>query len=308
MICAKQVVGGILLCLAFMQLGRAETIHNALDRAYLANPQLNAQRANTRGVDEYLPMARGTFLPTVNAQGTYGVLQQDLLYPDTIGQSGNNIPGVRQRSLTTPAQGLLVVNLNIFNGFRGLNGIDQAEAQVRQSRELLRNTEVTVLASAATTYMNVLRDIAIFKLRDNYVRILVQTVEITNERLRGGDVTRTDVYQAETALAQAKQDRALASVNLQTSLSIYRQIIGVRPDKLAPATPLDKLLPKDRDEALKISDADHPLAVAARYNVDVNELSVKIAEGQLLPTLGLSGDGAPTIQFLWNQKCEALPR
>ena len=52
---------------------------------------------------------------------------------------------------------------------------------------------------------------------------------------------------------------------------------------------LDALLPKDREEALRIADADHPLAVAARYNIDINEFNVRIVEGQLLPTIGLNG-------------------
>ncbi len=265
-------------CVALAQNARADTMKDALSHAYLSHPQLNAQRADTRSVDENLPIAIGSFLPTVAAQGNYGILQQDILNPTS-----------KSRTLTQPAGGGLVVNWNIFNGFRGLNGVDQAQAQIHQSRQSLRYTEVTVLSNAATAYMNLLRDVAVYNLREDYVQVLTNQVKITNERLEGGEVTRTDVYQAEAALAQAKQDRSVAAVNLQSSISVYRQQTGLSPKNLAPVAPLDKLLPKDRASALQIADTDHPLALAARYNVDVTELSVKLAEGQLLPTVGLSG-------------------
>jgi outer membrane protein len=123
----------------------------------------------------------------------------------------------------------------------------------------------------------------------DYVKVLTNQVEITNERLKGGEVTRTDVYQAEAALAQARQERSTAAVNLQSSIATYRQQTQLSPKNLAPAPPLDKLLPKDKESALQIADVEHPLNLAARYNVDITELSVKLAEGQLLPTVGLSG-------------------
>jgi outer membrane protein len=267
-----------LLCFALSQNARADTLKDALSHAYLSHPQINAQRADTRSVDEDLPIANGAFLPTVAAQGNYGVLQQDILA--STGKS---------RTLTQPKGGALVANWNIFNGFRGVNGVDQAKAQIHQSRQALRFAELQVLGNAATAYMSLLRDIAIYNLRVDYVKVLTNQVEITNERLKGGEVTRTDVYQAEAALAQARQERSTAAVNLQSSIATYRQQTQLSPKNLAPAPPLDKLLPKDKESALQIADVEHPLNLAARYNVDITELSVKLAEGQLLPTVGLSG-------------------
>jgi outer membrane protein len=269
----------LLLCVAAADGARADTIKDALGHAYLAHPQINAQRADTRSVDENLPIANGSFLPTVTAQGNYGLLQQDILA--ATGKS---------RTLTQPKGMGLVVNWNIFNGFRGLNGIDQAQAQIHQSRQSLRYAELQVLGNAATAYMTLLRDIAIYNLREDYVKVLTNQVGITNERLAGGEVTRTDVYQAEAAMEQAKQERATAATALQSSISVYRQQTQLSPKNLVPASPLDKLLPKDKETALRIADTEHPLALAARYNVDITELSVKLAEGQLLPTVGLIGN------------------
>jgi outer membrane protein len=288
LMCAKWILLCFFACVACAQAARAENLKAALARAYVANPQLNAQRANTRGVDENFPIAQGSFLPTANAVGSFGVMKQDILPPGVYSQTTGLRTANNLRTLSPPAYGQLVVNLNIFNGFRGINGIDAAQAQIHQSRELLRNTELSILANATMAYMSVMRDAAIVKLRENYVQILVNQVEVTKERLIGGEVTQTDVYQAETYLAQAKEEIATAHINLQSSRAAYLQIIGLAPNKLAPESAIDNLLPKNLDAALRIADANHPLAVAARYNVELNELGVKIVEGQLLPTVNLN--------------------
>jgi outer membrane protein len=269
---------GLTLCLAATPAARGDTIRQALAGAYNTNPQLNAQRANTRAVDENLQAAFGAFLPTATIQSNYSMLQQDLI-------------GLTQktRALTTPRGAAVVVNWNIFNGFRGLNGIDQAEAQIHQSREALRNVELSVLSNGASAYMNVLRDVAIVNLRSKYERMLETQIGMTKERLVGGEATLTDVYQTEAYYAQAKQDLVSSRINLASSLSIYKQITGMTVKDLAPATVLDKFLPKSLPDALRDADQRHPLINAARYNIELTETAVRIAEGQLLPTVGVSG-------------------
>ncbi len=279
MLPVRWLLNGFVSCIALTNITHAQTINEALSHAYLAHPQLNAQRADTRSVDENMPIARGSFLPTAAVQGTGGFLQQDILQSN-----------LKLRNFTYPSGATLVVNLNIFNGFRGLNGIDQAKAQIHQSREALRNAELLVLDNAATAYMDVLRDLAILRLREDYVQMLDNQVEITKQRMAGGELTITDVYQANAALAQAKQYRATSHVNLQTSIATFRQQTGLTPRKLVPAAPLDKLLPKTSDEAIHIANVTHPLALAAQYNAEVSALSVKLLEGQLLPTVGLTGE------------------
>ncbi|MBL1257754.1 TolC family outer membrane protein [Methylocystis sp. Sn-Cys] len=256
----------------------AETLTDALSEAYLTNPQLNAQRASTRSVDENLPMARGTLLPTVNLLGNYAVLQQNLL-----------TSAFKSYTLTQPAGAGLLVNLNIFNGFRGLNGIDQAKAQIFQSRQILRNAENIVLANAAAAYLNVLHDAAVYKLRDNFVRAVANQVVTTKGRFLGGEVTKTDIFQAESYLARGKLDRSTSTVNLQSSISAYSQLIGRSPNRLTAVGSPDRMLPQNVGAAVQLALTDHPAALAARYNVDIIELAVKIAEGELAPTVNLVG-------------------
>lgn len=277
---------------------KADNIEEALQRSYMYNPQLNAQRAGTRSVDENIAQARGSFMPTVTGQGNAGIMNQNLLSSVDSGTAFGGPAGIDQKTITNPVFASVVVSMNIFNGFRGVNGINQAEAQIHQSREQLRNTELSVLDSAASAYMTVLRDTAIFDIRCDYVKALEKQVSDNEERLKSGEDTRTDVFQAQTYLSRAKQDRVLAFTNLQASIAQYKQITGLRPKRMEPAKPIDRFLPKTLEAAIRKADADHPLISAARYNVHINEFAVKIAEGSLAPTVNLQSNFGQTWNFL----------
>jgi outer membrane protein len=257
----------------------AETMSSALGRAYLTSPELNAQRADTRAVDETLPTALGGYRPTATLTADGGILDQITNTP--------NIPTFR--STTHPAGGTLTVNQTLFDGFKTWNSVKLAKSQISSSRESLRFSELSVLGNAARAYMNVLRDVAILSLRKNYVHVLEAQVEDTRMRLKLGEVTKTDLRQAEAALEQSRADLATADTNLQASLATYQQLIGVPPKDLAPARDLAILLPHSLDEAYKTAEAEHPLILAARANVDSFASAVETSLSQLYPSAGLSG-------------------
>jgi outer membrane protein len=89
------------------------------------------------------------------------------------------------------------IDQNIFDSGKTRNSVSQAESQVLGARATLRNTEQNVLLDAATSYMNVLRDTAILNLNRNNVEVLEEQLRQTRDRFQVGEVTRTDVAQAE---------------------------------------------------------------------------------------------------------------
>jgi len=138
----------------------------------------------------------------------------------------------------------------------------------------------------------VLRDTAILSLNRNNAEVLAEQLRQTRDRFTVGEVTRTDVAQAEASLAGAQAVALSAQSNLQTSIANYRQTIGEEPKNLSPVSPLSKPLPKTLAQAISIAYVEHPGITAALHGVDVASLNVKIIEGQLYPTLGLTGQVA----------------
>jgi outer membrane protein len=252
----------------------AETIGGAIAKAYLNNPDINQQRAGVRASDENIPKANAGFLPTVNGQAS-----------DSFSDTHFGEPGANGVIISHPRGYGLTLNENIWNGNRTINGVRQAESSVLAAREQLRNTEQNVLLNAVTFYMNVLRDSAILSLNRANVDVLREQLRQTQDRFNVGEVTKTDVAQAQASLAGAEAQALSAQSTLQSSIASYRQTIGDEPKSLAPVKPLDRVLPKNLQDAVAISQAEHPAIVGALHGVDAAELNVKVVEGALLPTL-----------------------
>ena len=201
-----------------------------------------------------------------------------------------NLVGQTINSNTFPMSAGLSVTENIFNGNRTTNGVKQAESQVLQSREQTRLTEQNTLQNGATAYMNVLRDTAILELNKNNITVLEEQLRQTRDRFNVGEVTRTDVAQAESSLATARSNYFTAQANLQTSIANFRQIIGVEPRRLEAARPIDSLLPTNLPSAIVVALSEHPQIQAAFHAVDAAQLQVQLNEGNLYPTLNLVGN------------------
>jgi outer membrane protein len=188
-----------------------------------------------------------------------------------------------------PASASLSVTQTLFNGFQTDNQTRRAESTVYSQREILRFTELTVLYNAVQSYMNVLSNTATLELNRNNVEVLEEQLRQTRDRFNVGEVTRTDVAQAEARLAGARSQVSAAESALRTSIGIYRQNIGVEPRQLAPGRPLDRFVPASLDAAIAIGLRDHPQIVSAIHAVDAAEAQVKVLEGQLAPSVSLQG-------------------
>ncbi len=296
--------GVCVIALALSASVRAETMSGALARAYVNSPDINAQRANVRGVDENIPKQKAGWLPKVNATGNLGAaymytrgaptpatpLTRNPLVASNIQTIGSATLVYGTQYHANPRNYGITATETLFDGFRTLNSVRQAESQTFAAREQMRTTESSVLLNGATSYMNVLRDTAILSLRKNNISVLEEQLRQTRDRFQVGEVTRTDVAQAEASLAQARTDFFSAQSTLQASIASYRQYIGVEPKNLSPAKSVEPLLPKKMGDAVEVSQVEHPLIAQALHNVDVATAQVKIAEAQLYPTLSVNGN------------------
>jgi outer membrane protein len=265
----------------------AETIESALAKAYQNNPQLNAQRAIVRQTDEGVPQALSGYRPNINANASIGRQYSDVTQTIPPGAVFAGGPGVTfsAKGLSTPRSVGLTATQTFFNGQQTANKVRSAESQVAAARETLRMMESSVLLSAAAIYMDMSRDTANLQVQQNNVRVLQRTLTDTRNRFNAGQVTDTDVAQAEAQLAAGEATQHSAESQLMTTRANYRRIIGVEAANLAAAAPVDRLAPANLNGAVAAGIAENPSVTAALYGVDVAQLQVKIAEGALWPSL-----------------------
>src|SRR6195952_5410093 len=263
----------------------ADTIEAALVRAYQNNPQLNAQRAIVRQTDEGVPQALSGYLPKVAVTASAGSQYTDSL--STGGGTPNFLVKNRIAGFSSPRSVGANVTQNLFNGQVTANKTRVAESQVSAAREALRVLEQSVLLSAATIYMDYLRDSAIVEVQKSNVRVLEQTLKQTKDRFNVGEVTRTDVAQSEAQLAAGRTQLLAADATLTPTRANFRRIIGNEPGQLAPGSPVDRFLPGTLPSAVELALIENPNVTAAMFGIDVNYLQVKVNEGALLPTINL---------------------
>src|SRR5947209_19328285 len=283
---------GVATCVGFAAtVALAESLPEALAKAYQSNPQLNAERARQRATDENVPQALAGDRPQIIASLSGGLQAVRHLLPDNTVQSASLKPWTIG----------ITVTQTLFNGFKTANSVRVAELQVQSGREALRNVGQGVLLDAVTAYSNVLANQSLVDAQRANVTFLRETLGITQKRLNAGDVTPTDTAQAEARLSRGRADLNAAEVNLAVSQATYSQVIGNAPNMLRPAETVDRFNPRSRDDATGLAYQQHPAVLAAGFDVDVASTSIRVAESSLMPTITLQGsasksrDSDPTL-------------
>jgi outer membrane protein len=273
----------VAICLGFaVTAAQAEALPEALAKAYQSNPQLNAERARQRATDENVPQALAGYRPQIVASLSAGLQSvRDLLPNNTI-----------QTATLKPWTIGITVTQTLFNGFKTANSVRVAEFQVQSGREALRNVGQGVLLDAVTAYTNVLANQSLVEAQRANVTFLRETLGIVQKRLNAGDVTPTDTAQAEARLNRGLADLNAAEVNLAISQATYAQVIGNPPARLSPAEPVDRYLPRSREDATALAFKSHPAVLAAGFDVDVATTSINVAESSLYPTVTLQGNAS----------------
>jgi TolC family type I secretion outer membrane protein len=264
---------GLTLALAVSP-AAAETLQEALAAAYENNPDLRAERARLRATDENVPQALSGWRPSVTASGSIG---RERARTSLIDEQ-QLTPTIKQLDLTQP----------LYRGGRTVAQTRQAESQVQAGRAFLESVEQAVLLNAVTAYMDVLREQANVALTSNNEQVLNRQLEATRDRFEVGEVTRTDVAQAEARVSRASSDRVAAQGRLGVQRATYARVVGNLPGSLEPAPPLPPL-PPTLPEAIAVATTENPDLEAAQYVEDAARHNVRVATGALLPSVNLVG-------------------
>lgn len=255
---------------------QADTLREALARAYRENPTITASRAQLRAVDENVPLAKAAGRPTLSTNG--GVTENYL-------RSGN--------SFTTPeklAQAQLALNVPFFSGGAVRNSVRAAETRVEAGQYNLRGTEASLFSEVVAAYNDVIRDEAIVGLNQQNVRVLETNLQASRDRFEVGDLTRTDVAQSEARLSLARAQLQRVQATLIGSRENYVRLVGDAPGDLATPPPLPNL-PQSADGAVEVALRDNPTLLAALKQRDATAFDVRVAQASRLPRLGVGATG-----------------
>ena len=154
-------------------------------------------------------------------------------------------------------------------------------------REDLRNIEQTTMLEGTTAYMDVIRDQAVVRLRENNVKVLSKDLSAAQDRFDVGEVTKTDVAQARARRAGAVSTLDLAKSNLRTSRATFERVVGHPPTRLKQPPSIMRLIPSSLTEAERIGETEHPTIMAAIFIEIVARHAIRRITGELLPDVDL---------------------
>ena len=260
---------------------RAETLEQALISTYLNNPNILGERANLRSVDEGVPQALSGWRPTVTFTGAIGDEESENTPPAP--------PNAPAHQTFQPHTYSLTLTQPVYNGGGTIAKTAQAEDLVQSERAKLVAVESTAFMAAVQSYFDVLQNQQVVELDRNNEAVLGRQLEATNDQFRVGQVTRTDVAQAESRLAAATATRQQDQGTLEVSRSNYTLAVGHPPVDLVQPT-LHPFIPATRDEALTLAATKNPNIVAAQFSEVAARDNVAQVEAQLLPSISIVGN------------------
>jgi outer membrane protein len=279
---------GLAMAAAAIAPASAETLADALTQAYQNNPNLQAQRATQRAIDENYVQARSGWRPTLTfqAQGVYEEVRTPRL--------ARQFPNLQTKTRGNTGLAQLVFTQPIWTGGRTAAAVNAANADVLSQREGLRRLENQVMAAVIQAYVDVRRDQQNIIIQQENVKVLQAQLDESRARFDVGEITRTDVAlsQARLAASQAQLQSALAQ--LEISRASYAALVGRNPGDLAPEPSLGYLMPGNVDEAFTVAEQNSPLLRGQEYAEAASRARVAGARAERMPNVSFQATASAT--------------
>jgi len=257
------------------------TLQEAFASAYLTNPQLQAERATLRATDENVPTALAGWRPTITGQ-------TGLSYFQGTTEEGVGFPA---SNIATPGYSSgVTITQPVYQGGHTTALTHEAVNRVMAERANLIATEQTVFTNVVSAYVGVIQSQQNLQIQTNNERVLVEQLKATNDRFRVGEITRTDVAQAEAALATARAQRQQAEGQLQTAEATYAQQVGMPPPpNLIPPQPL-ALPVRNEQEVMAAAVTNNPGVINALFTQSAYKDAFDVAVSALMPKISAEAE------------------
>lgn len=257
---------------AAIPVAQADTLQDALGVTYQSNPTILAAREALRVVIEQYPQAQANWVPKLSTTATGG---------DTLSRSKT---AERSSSRTRELKNALSLTQTLYRGGRNFAELRKAEASINNQRATYTTSEQTVVLSAITAYMDVIRDRRIVELRRANVDLLQKRYDSTKTQYDLRQRTLADLSQAEARLSAARATLVQSESTLASSTETYAQVIGRAPTELSmpdlPAVDSENL-----EQFLTQTEQDNPAILTAEYAVEQAREDVTIQNSTRLPTV-----------------------
>jgi outer membrane protein len=295
----------LLVCAGALSAQTRITFDGALRRALEVNNTVERSRQNVETANANKALLLSAVMPRIdlNADLTRNSLEQ------RFGEGDEAIAILPRNDWAYR----ITLQQPVFAGRRELRAYAQSKIAVDIARDSVLGTEDAVLLRVASNYLAVVN-------ADRRVEVEKGNIELAEKRLtqaqafyEAGEVTKVDVFRAETAmkaaqrlLAVAVQQREHAIAQLRADLDLDGNLEVTTPENKLPALPSEQ-------ELLTRAVESRPDVEVAEKNVRVAQLEVSKQRGFWLPTVRFEGGFVqqktpfPTAEYAYGRLNFSVP-
>ena len=300
---------------------QSPTLNKFIAEAFVANPSIESAQAALRVAQENVNAQQGLFFPTVKAG--YSPSRTKLA-----GNLGGNSPGIQgdgsvistyqgtpaDNGGTAPFSGPVIYNFHtaqltvgfvpdVFGSNR--RQVQSLQAQAEAQRFQLEATFITLASNIVAAAV---QDAALRRQIDTAKQIIdasLTAVELAQQQLKAGYVSRLDLANQESALAQARALLPPLRKQFEQNRDLLRALAGATQDTMVPAFDLDALvLPQELPLSLPSQLVEQrPDVRAAEAQLQAASAQVGVARAARLPQFSIdatAGGGASSFSQMFS--------
>ena len=256
----------------------AYTIDQAIQHTITTHPDILSEIASAQAAQSDIAVARGGLYPTVDISGGIGKETTD--NPATRA-SGNHMVTLTRR------EGDAIIRQLLFDGGNVINQVVQNKANYVTSKFQINEAKELLAFQAAQAFLNVLRNQELMVIARRDVAAHQDLYEKVTKRFKAGAGRKSEVQLASSRLALAMSRMIRAQGLMRDAEDIYRQIIGLEPDKSLKLEKVEKTVPKSSIEAQRMAMLTSPTVAATESEIASKKAEIKIAKSEFWPTIAL---------------------
>lgn len=286
----KTVVFILTLCFSStMMFAQVEeiSIEKAVELALENNVQYKQAKNNIINNTEAILQAKGNFLPSIN--GNFGG-------GSSSGFQFNNATGEFDDFIINSLNGGIGANINVFNGFRNIETLRQAESSNVSAEKRLERLKEQVIFETATSYLNILLNKNLVEISEENLKASEEQLNLVKEQVKVGARPVVDQYNQESVVANNELD--LIRRTNELNISEIRLIRSLQLDPQAnysfsqPGVSVENLAPKtfSLNNLYDLAIQNRSDLEAQLYDIEASKNAINIAKSGLYPSITASAN------------------
>lgn len=287
---------------AFAQDAKKLSLKECVDIALANNLRIQRSIYNVASFNANLLQAKGAFLPTLNANGSYTNNYGRALNPTT------NLFVDRNSTAISPS---ISSSLPLFNGLRIQYTYRQSRKDVAAADYDLQKAKNDVILNVVTLYTNVIFNRELYDNAKYQLNSSQQVLDRIKKQVDAGALSLSNQLNQEAQVATNE----LNMINQENALNL--SILQLKQSMQVPASDQidvevpdlqleDAVLDKSAEEVYQIALEAMPEMKSALIKVESAELALKAARGSYLPRLSLNASASSNSSSLNNRNQTVL--